>query len=576
MLDPEDIRSCLEQAGYDAELTASASRLTLTFDVGKRRIALVHDFPDVLLRTPVFWLASGYDGKLGHVGAERNGGLREVCIGDPGSTAINTDRPALVYRETVRQHVETLTHLIQDSEYNRVEQLREFDAHWEILCREEAGEINELFVVWNGQEPTGLQLRPPRASSSSNLLRRTAVALAEKLAAHRQSASVRGVAEWNLRQAVGKGLGVRLSGLEPAPASRDELLPWYFRAVRQANVASHHKLRRLRKKSRRDHWVVFSAPIPGGEAMFAVRWRSGAAGPLPASEEQAGAAGWTATPYRVRSMSRKSLVPRGGGSLDLSQNSVLLVGCGSVGSELALRLTSAGVGKLTVSDPEEFSEENLYRHVLSMRDLGRLKTLALAREIALKHPWTRVTPSNKPLQNLRDPEVLQPFDLVVIAIGSPTVERIFAEYCRQEALGVPVMNCWLEGYGIGGHAILALPRMKGCWHCAYVDPETLKRGLTSNLSFLKPGQVVMRRQGGCGTQFLPYNGIAASYTATMAANLAIRFLAGDVAYSAKASWKGDPAEARRARLKITRRYRHFGESLQVLPLHDRNCDLCGG
>ena len=40
--------------------------------------------------------------------------------------------------------------------------------------------------------------------------------------------------------------------------------------------------------------------------------------------------------------------------------------------------------------------------------------------------------------------------LVVIAIGSPTVERVFAEYCRQEDVGVPVINCWLEGYGIGG------------------------------------------------------------------------------------------------------------------------------
>ena len=550
--------------------------MTLTFDVGERRISLVHDFPDDLLRIPVFWLAGGYDGKLGHVGVEGDGGLREVCISDPGSTAVNTDRPELVYRETVRQHVETLTRLIQDPEYNRVEQLREFDAHWEILCRKEAGQTNELVVVWNGQEPTGLQLRPPRTSSSSHLLRRASIALVEKLATHPQSGSLRSVAEWKSRQAVGTGLGVRLSGLEPAPASRDELSPWYFRAVSQANVASHRKLRRLRKKRSRDHWVVFSAPIPGGEAMFAVRWRSGSAGPLPASEAQAASSGWTATPYRVRSMSRESLVPRGGGSLDLSRKSMLLVGCGSVGSELALRLTSAGVGKLTVSDPDKFSENNLYRHALSMRDLGRFKTLALAREIALKHPWARVTPSDKPLEQLRDPSVLQPFDLVVIAIGSPTVERIFAEYCRREALGVPVMNCWLEGHGIGGHAILALPRKVGCWHCAYVDPKTLNRGLTSNLNFLRPGQVVMRRQGGCGTQFLPYSGIAATYTATMAANLAIRFLAGDVTCSAKVSWRGDGAEAKRAGLEFTWRYRRFGESLQILPLHDQNCDLCVG
>ena len=89
-------------------------------------------------------------------------------------------------------------------------------------------------------------------------------------------------------------------------------------------------------------------------------------------------------------------MPRGGGSLDLGQKSVLLVGCGSVGSELALRLTSAGVGSLTVSDPDELSEKNLYRHALSGKDIGRLKTEALADEMALKHPWADVTHWHKP------------------------------------------------------------------------------------------------------------------------------------------------------------------------------------
>ncbi len=576
MHDHEHIRSCLEKAGYDAVLTADTSTLTLAFDVCERRITLVHKFPDDLLRTPIFRLADGYAGKLAHVGVERDGEPGEVCIGDPGSTTVNTDCPERVYLETVRQHVELLTRLIQDPEYNRVEQLREFDAHWAILCREEPGQVNELFVVWNGQESAALQVRPPSASSGTDLLQKTPMALAGALANHRQLASVRGVAEWNSRPAVGKGLGVRVGGLEPAPTRRDELLPWYFRAVEQADVAGRRKLRRLRKKSSRDYWLVFLAPIPDGETMFAIRWRSCSAGPLPSSDAQGAAGRWTATPYRVRSMSRKSLVPRGGGSLDLSRKSVLLVGCGSVGSELALRLTSAGVGGLTVSDPDKFSEENLYRHVLSVRDIGRFKTQALAREMGVRHPWAEVTSLGKRLEELRDPAVLQPFDLVVIAIGSPTVERVFAEYCRREALAVPVMNCWLEGYGIGGHAILAMPGTKGCWHCAYVDPKTLTRGLTSNLNFLKPGQVVMRNHRGCGTQFLPYSGIAANYTATMAADLAVRFLAGDVTSSSKVSWKGDGAELSRESPKVTWRYQHFSESLQILPLHDGNCDLCGG
>ena len=353
-------------------------------------------------------------------------------------------------------------------------------------------------------------------------------------------------------------------------------MAWYFRAVEQADVVGHRELQRLRRKRSRDYWLVFSAPIPDGQTMFAIHWHSPSKVPLPSSEAEVEAGRWTATPYRVRSLSRESLVPRGGGSLDLRRKSVLLVGCGSVGSELALRLTSAGVGRLTISDPDMFSEENLYRHVLSVKDIGRLKTVSLVREVTLRHPWAEVTPWCKRLEELRDPAALQPFDLVVIAIGSPTIERVFAEYCRQEELGVPVMNCWLEGYGIGGHTTLAMPRATGCWHCAYVDPKTLKRGLTSNLNFLKPGQVVVRNQGGCGTQFLPYGGIAASYTATMAADLAVRLLAGEVTESSKVSWTGSDVEARRASLEVTWRYRHFAESLRILPLHDANCDLCGG
>ena len=569
------IRSCLAKAGYNAELADDNSTLSLGFEVGERRLSLVHSFPNELLRVPKFHLADGYAGKLAHVGVNRSGESGEVCISDEGSTAVNTDRPELVYLETVRKHVALLTQLIENPAYNRAEQLREFEAHWEILCRKERKELNELFVAWDGHGAEDLQVRPPRTDSGTDL-RKTPIALAGALGNHQQLASVREIAKWESRPAIGKGLGVPLSGIEPAPATRKELLPWYFSSVEQADGAGRHKLRRLRKKSSRNYWLVFSAPIPDGETMFAIHWHTHSAGPLPASWTEAEDRRWTATPYRVRSLSRGSLVPRGGGSLDLGEKSVLLVGCGSVGSELAMRLTSAGVGHLTVSDPDTFSEENLYRHVLSVKDIGRSKTVALAREIDLRHPWAEVNSWCKRLEELRDPAVLRPFDLVVIAIGSPTIERAFAEYCRQEALGVPVMNCWLEGYGIGGHAILAVPGAKGCWHCAYVDPETLTRGLTSNLNFLKAGQVVMRNHGGCGTQFLPYSGMAASCTATMAADLGVRFLTGEVPVSSKVSWMGSEAEAKRASFELTWRFRHFADSLRTLPLHDGNCDLCGG
>ena len=400
--------------------------------------------------------------------------------------------------------------------------------------------------------------------------------LAATLANDPRTVSVRDSAEWTTRQVVGKAVAARLNELEPAPATQSELLAWYFRVINRVDETDRRELQRLHKKNRRNYWLIFSAPIPDGKTMFALRWSARSQGTLPASAAEAETGGWTAMPYRVRSLSYTSLVPRGGGSLDLMSKSVLLVGCGSIGSELALRLTAAGVGSLTISDPDTFSEENLYRHTLSVKDIGRLKTEALADEIRHKHPWADVTHCHKRLEEWRDPVVLQAYDLVVIAIGSPTVERVFAEYCDQERIGMPVMNCWLEGYGIGGHAIMTVPGTKGCWHCAYVDPETLTRGLVSNLNFLTPDQVVMRNQGGCGTQFLPYSGIAAGYTASTAADLAVRFLEGHVNHSSKVSWKGSDMEAKRASLVVTWRYRHFTDSLRILPLHDGNCDLCGG
>ena len=163
----EDICSCLEKAGYDAKLTAGESTLTRAFDVGERRLTLVHSFPENLLRMPRFRLAGGYDGKLAHVGVERNGEPGEVCIGDPGSTAVSANCPERVYLETVQEHVKLLTRLIEDPEYNRTEQLREFDAHWMILCRNASGGLDELFVAWDGNKVEGLQVRPPRATSGS-------------------------------------------------------------------------------------------------------------------------------------------------------------------------------------------------------------------------------------------------------------------------------------------------------------------------------------------------------------------------------------------------------------------------
>ena len=549
--------------------------MTITLPVAGRKLTLVHAFCDELLRVPRFDLADGHGfGRLAHVLSVGGGEGGEICIGDVASTSVNRDRPELVYRQTVEEHERLLKRLIEDPAYNRDELLREFDAHWKLLCGDGKG-VRELYVAWDGTATESLQVKPPPRGDRDEDMRSRPMLLADGPATDTRLAAVRRWMGWDRRPTEGKGIGIRLDRLEPAPAKAESVPAWYFEAISGVGRAGRRALDRLRKKTGNEYWVVLCGEIPEGDTLLAVHWRSRTKGRLPASEGAAQAGRWKATPYGVRSLSRASLVPRGGGSLDLGEKSVLLVGCGSVGSELAHSLTSAGVGRLAISDPDELSQENLYRHALSFKHVGMLKSAAVAEELALKHPWAAVSHYDMRLETLRKAKALRAFDLVVIAIGSPTVERAFAEYCVEEGVGVPTVNCWLEGHGIGGHAILALPGSRGCWHCAYMDPKTLEPGLASNLNFLAPNQIVMRNHGGCGAQFLPFSGIAARQTASVAADLAVRFLAGEVGESSRVSWRGSAAAAERACLRTTYRYRHFKDSLQVLALRDENCDRCG-
>ena len=568
----EEICNHLASVGYNARLTKGQAELTAEFKVGGRCLSLVHWFPDELLSFPKFELV-GADGlgKLAHVIVNQTTGRGSVCLADADSISVNVDVPEFAYEASLDRHIKLLTQLFEDPDWNRQELLREFQTNWLILCGQFGTHSGDIYVAWDKDDADSLQVKAPKRSSGISIQKKH-FALTDDLANDERLDVVRRGADWSSRSLMGKGLLLHLTDLDPAPSTAEELLPWYVEAMHRVDDNGRRLINRLRKQPGKRYWLVYSADIPGGVTSFAIHFYSQNKGTLPVSEEETQR--WKMVPYNVRCLSLDALVPRGGGSVALAEKSVLLVGCGSVGSEVAHRLTSAGIGHLTISDPDWFSETNLYRHTLCVSDLYLSKSKAVAVDLKSKHPWANVIWWKKRLEELRDPKTLEQYDLIVVAIGSPTVERVFAEYCREHRIEVPVINCWVEAYGVGGHAILDVPGMKGCWHCAYVDPETLGRGLASNLNFLAPNQDLRLTHGGCGVQFLPYSGIAAGLTATMTSDLCVRFLKGDIRTSSTVSWKGSSVEAEERGFKLTYRYRHFAESLTVRPLYHKDCDLC--
>ena len=321
--------------------------------------------------------------------------------------------------------------------------------------------------------------RPCRTSGSD--LRKVHIALPNA----QRPAFVCGPAGWESRQMFGKALGVPLSGVDPAPATCADLLPWYFSAVNRVDPVGRQEYQRLHKKYSRDYWLVFSAPIPDGETMFAIHWHSRSAAPLAV----VGGGSWMvdgdALPCQVPVAELPSATRR---RFAGSEGEVRSTRWLWVGWQRARATADIGWGRSV----DRLRSRNIHGgEPLPPCPVGERHRPAQGRVArARNRPAAPVGGSHllgQAAGRVAGLAVLEPFDLVVIAIGSPTVERIFAEYCRQETLDVPVMNCWLEA--MESAAMRSCDAgAKGCWNCAYVDPETLTRGLTSNLNFLKPGR----------------------------------------------------------------------------------------
>lgn len=86
-------------------------------------------------------------------------------------------------------------------------------------------------------------------------------------------------------------------------------------------------------------------------------------------------------------------------SAEMLEKYAIIVGCGSVGSHVALQLARAGVRKFILLDGDVLQLHNVCRHQLGFRDLGRYKTAALKDAILNINPLAEVICFNGYLQD---------------------------------------------------------------------------------------------------------------------------------------------------------------------------------
>ncbi len=115
----------------------------------------------------------------------------------------------------------------------------------------------------------------------------------------------------------------------------------------------------------------------------------------------------------------------------LLQNAkVLVIGCGGLGSPVAVYLASSGIGTVHIVDFDIVSASNLHRQVFySVNDIGKYKAETLANFINQRAPYTKVSFTNEAVDKSTIMELTSNFDIIVDGTDNLGVKYLINDAC---------------------------------------------------------------------------------------------------------------------------------------------------
>ena len=156
----------------------------------------------------------------------------------------------------------------------------------------------------------------------------------------------------------------------------------------------------------------------------------------------------------------------------INKKNVAIIGLGSGGSLIALHLAKSGIGNLTLIDGDVIMDHNIVRHICSLKDVGRYKTLAVKDYILDRIPTIKINTVEKPFsrenKNIEDffDSLLSKVDLIVSATGDTIMNESINEFGYKR--NIPIIFAGAFEKITGGIMIRIDPHKKSiCYRCIY-------------------------------------------------------------------------------------------------------------
>ncbi|MBS1092962.1 ThiF family adenylyltransferase [Gluconobacter sp. Dm-74] len=265
---------------------------------------------------------------------------------------------------------------------------------------------------------------------------------------------------------------------------------------------------------------------------------------------------WSGTPMHTDFIFDRNLGTQPG----LAGRSVVLVGCGTIGSHLAKFLAQSGaghLGNLILVDPDTMSPGNIGRHWLGPGQVGQFKADACRDELKAMFPSSNIRSIAESILDRKS--VLAKADLVIDATGEEALSLALNEILvRKRPLGPAAIHVWLIGNGAAAQCLLVRHNsLEGCClKCIRTSPAA-----SSPYWPLVVGEETQPVAATCGeAAFVPYGVAAPAIAAAMALKACL-------------DWSRNASEPNMRTIRV-----EFGATVEVpdttpKPIFD--CPACG-
>jgi hypothetical protein len=271
-----------------------------------------------------------------------------------------------------------------------------------------------------------------------------------------------------------------------------------------------------------------------------------------------------------------------GNQQQLAKKHVIVIGCGSLGSSVAVLLAKAGIGRLTLFDFDALTWGNPARHELGgLGAIGKRKNLALADDLQGRFPHLMIDgrfPGHWQEHYQSHPEEWGKADLVITTTADwPSDFALSAAHRHDGRITCPVMFGFVEAHAAAGQ-VIRVDLTGSCYRCGTDD-----HGLIQRTVFNWGGKEQIVKEQACGAFFQPYGAADLAPSGAMIAKAGIDCLMGRPASDQRVVRIGDTEQARALGAEIN-------ESSGV-PAHDVDlgsrevrcawpplpgCPVCGG